>query len=73
LIDDLIKKIDPLGTKFWRFVRAATCRPRIELILVLSVDKKDAVPDVGFGARTIRFLAHIGAFINVDYGLSARV
>ncbi len=26
-----------------------------------------------FGARTIRFLADIGAFINVDYQLSERI
>jgi hypothetical protein len=39
----------------------------------LSVDKNETAPDVGFGARTIRFLADIGAFINVDYQLSARL
>ena len=43
------------------------------MVLVLSVDKNETVPDVGFGARTIRFLADIGAFINVDYQLSERV
>jgi hypothetical protein len=30
----------------------------------------ESVPDVGFGASTIRFLADIGAFINVEYKLS---
>jgi hypothetical protein len=30
------------------------------------------MPDVAFGARTIRFLADIGAFINVDYRISNR-
>jgi len=28
---------------------------------------------VGFGARTIRFLADIGAFINVEYKLAERI
>jgi hypothetical protein len=43
------------------------------VVLVLSVDKNETAPDVGFGARTIRFLADIGAFINVDYRLSERI
>jgi hypothetical protein len=37
------------------------------------VDKDETVPDVGFGARTIRFLSEIGAFINIDYRLSERI
>jgi len=40
---------------------------------VLSIDKDQNVPDVGFGARTIRFMAEIGAFANVDYRLSERI
>jgi hypothetical protein len=43
------------------------------VVLELSVDKEETCPEVGFGARTIRFLADIGAFIDVDYKLSERV
>jgi hypothetical protein len=43
------------------------------VVLLLSVDKDVSIPDVGFGARTVRFLADIGAFINVEYKLSERV
>jgi len=43
------------------------------IVLILSVDKDEVSPDTGFGARTIRFLADIGAFINVEYLLSERI
>ena len=73
LTDDLIKKIEPLKDKILAICKSHNLSPRIDLVLVLSVDKAESVPDVGFGGRTIRFLADIGAFINVDYQLSARV
>lgn len=73
LTDDLIKKIEPLKDKILEICKSHNLSPRIGVVLVLSVDKNETVPDVGFGARTIRFLADIGAFINVDYRLSQRV
>ena len=73
LTDDLIKKIEPVKDKILEICKSHNLSPRIELVLVLSVDKSESVPDVGFGTRTIRFLAEIGAFINVDYQLSERI
>ena len=73
LTDDLIKKIEPVKDKILEICKSHNLSPRIDLVLVLSVDKTESVPDVGFGARTIRFLADIGAFINVDYQLSERI
>jgi len=73
LTDDLIKKIEPLKSKILEICKSHNLSPRLNLILVLSIDKAESVPEVGFGARTIRFLADIGAFINVDYQLSQRV
>ena len=73
LTDDLIKKIEPVKDKILAICKSHNLSARVDLVLVLSVDKAESVPDVGFGGRTIRFLAEIGAFINVDYQLSARV
>lgn len=73
LTDNLIKKIEPVKDKILAICKSHNLSPRLNLILVLSVDKGESVPDVGFGGKTIRFLAEIGAFINVDYRLSARV
>ncbi|MCR4346119.1 MAG: DUF4279 domain-containing protein [Sulfuricaulis sp.] len=73
LTDELIKKLEPVKDKILEICKSHNLSPRIGVVLVLSVDKNEAVPDVGFGARTIRFLADIGAFINVEYQLSQRV
>ncbi|BAV32917.1 hypothetical protein SCL_0595 [Sulfuricaulis limicola] len=73
LTDELIKQIEPAKDKILEICKSHNLSPRIGVVLVLSVDKKESAPDVGFGARTIRFLADIGAFINVDYRLSKRI
>jgi len=73
LTDNLIKKIEPVKDKILAICKSHNLSPRLNLILILSVDKSESVPDVGFGGRTVRFLADIGAFINVDYQLSQRV
>jgi hypothetical protein len=69
----IIKKIEPAKEKILQVIKSHNLSPRIDVVLVLSVDKGETCPDVGFGARTIRFLADIGAFINVDYQLSERI
>ncbi len=73
LTNELIKQIEPVKEKILEVIKSHNLSPRIGVVLVLSVDKDETVPDVGFGARTIRFLADIGAFINVDYQLSERL
>lgn len=72
LTDNLIKKLEPHKDKIQQICKSHNLSPRLNLILVLSIDKNESVPEVGFGGRTIRFLAEIGAFINVDYQLSER-
>ncbi len=69
LTETIIKKIEPAKEKILQVIKSHNLSPRLEVVLVLSVD--NTVPDIGFGARTVRFLADIGAFINVDYKISA--
>jgi hypothetical protein len=73
MTDIIIKKIEPAKGKILQVIKSHNLSPRIGVVLELSVDKGATSPDVGFGARTIRFLADIGAFINVDYQLSERI
>jgi hypothetical protein len=70
LTNELIKQIEPIKEKILEVIKSHNLSPRIGVVLVLSADKNETAADVGFGARTIRFLADIGAFINVDYQLS---
>ena len=71
--DDILKKIEPAKAKIIEICKNLNLSPRINIELTLSVDKDETEPDVGFGARIIKFCAEIGAFINIDYKLSERV
>jgi len=73
LTDIIIKQLEPIEDKIIEVCKGYNLSPRLEVVLTLSVDKDESSPEVGFGARTIRFLADIGAFINVDYKLSERI
>ena len=67
MTDELIKRIEPMKDKILEICKSHNLSPRLGVVMVLSVDKDETVPDVGFGARTIRFLSEIGALINIDY------
>jgi hypothetical protein len=73
LTDIIIKQLEPIEEKILEVCKSHNLSPRMGVVLTLSVDKDESSPEVGFGARTIRFLADIGAFINVDYQLSERI
>ena len=74
LIDDeILKKIEPSKDKIIEICKNLNLSPRITVELTLSIDKDETSPDVGFGARVIKFCAEIGAFINIDYKLSERI
>jgi hypothetical protein len=73
LIDDeILKKIEPAKDKIIEVCKSHNLSPRISIVLSLSTDKDESCPEVGFGARVVKFCAEIGAFINVDYEISER-
>ena len=71
--DDILKKIEPAKEKIIEVCKNHNLSPRISVELTLSIDKDESSPDVGFGARVIKFCSEIGAFINIDYKLSERI
>ncbi len=73
LADIIIKQLEPIEEKILEVCKSYNLSPRMGVVLTLSVNKDESCPEVGFGARTIRFLADIGAFINVEYKLSERI
>lgn len=74
LIDDeILKKIEPIKDQIIEICKSHNLSPRISVELTLSVDKDETSPEVGFGARVVKFCSEIGAFINIDYQLSERV
>ena len=74
LIDDeILKKIEPAKDKIIEVCKGLNLSPRLSIELVLSIDKDENCPEVGFGSRVTKFCAEIGAFINIDYKLSERI
>ncbi|OIR17369.1 hypothetical protein GALL_23960 [mine drainage metagenome] len=73
MTDIIIKKIEPAKEKILQVIKSHNLSPRIGVILVLSTGTGESRPDVGFGARSIRFLADIGAFVDVDCQFSERI
>ena len=73
LTDSLLKQLEPAKEKILQVIKSHNLSPRLGVVLVLSIDKDESCQDVGFGGRTTRFMADIGAFINVDYQLSERI
>lgn len=73
LIEIILKKLEPIKEEILAVCKSHNLSPRINVVLTLSVDKDENCPDVGFGGRMVKFLADIGAFINVDYKLSERI
>ena len=73
LTDSITKQLEPIKDKILQVIKSHNLSPRLGVVLTLSVDKDEVCPDVGFGARTTRLMAEIGAFINVEYKLSERI
>ena len=73
LTDIIVKQLEPAKEKILQVIKSHNLSPRLGIVLVLSIDKDETCPDVGFGGRSTRFLADIGAFINVDCKLSERI
>ena len=73
LTDIIVKKLDPVKQKIVEVCKSHNLSPRLGVSLTLSVDKGVSSPEVGFGARTIRFLADTGSFIDIEHELSERI
>jgi len=73
LTEIILKKLEPIKDEILQIIKSHNLSPRIGVVLTLSVDKNETCPDVGFGARMVKFLAEIGAFINIDYTVSERI
>jgi len=73
LTDIIVKQLEPIKEKIVEVCKSHNLSPRLGVALTLSIDKGESGPEVGFGARTIRFLADTGSFIDMDCKLSERI
>ena len=73
LTEITLKQLEPIKEKIIEVCKSHNLSARMGVELTLSIDKGDTCPDVGFGGRLVKFLADIGAFIDVNYKLSDRI
>ena len=73
LTDRLVKQLEPIKGKIVEVCKSHNLSPRLGVAMTLSIDKDESSPEIGFGVRTVRFLADTGSFINVEYKLSERI
>lgn len=73
LTDIIVKQLEPIKERIVEVCNSHNLSPRLGVVLTLSIDKNESSPEVGFGARTIRFLADTGSFIDVEHKLSGRI
>ncbi len=73
LTDTLVKQLEPVKAKIVEVCKSHNLSPRLGVVLILSIAKSASSPEIGFGARTIRFLADTGSFIEVENQLSERI
>ncbi len=69
----ILKQLEPAKDNILEAIKRYNLSPCMGVVLVLSVDKDETSPEVGFGARVTRFMADVGSFINVEYELSERI
>jgi hypothetical protein len=73
LTDTIVKQLEPLKGKIVEACKSHNLSPRLGVALTLSIDRDTSRPEVGFSARTIRFLADTGSFIDMECNPSGRI
>ena len=59
-------QLEPKKQNIIEAIKRFNLVPRLEVVLWFSVNEEHSTPAIGFEPETIKFLADIGAFIDVD-------
>lgn len=71
LTDTLVRQLEPIKEKIVEVSRSHNLSPRLGVVLTIGpIDRTVPNPEIGFGVRTIRFLADTGAFIELEHKFS---
>jgi len=66
MTNELVKLLEPVKDKIVQAIENYNLVPKIGVVLTLSVDEDVPVPEFGFGTRAIRFMAELGAMIDIE-------
>jgi hypothetical protein len=66
MTNELVKLLEPAKDKIIQAIENYNLVPKVGVILTLSIDEDTQAPEFGFGTRAVRFLAELGAMIDID-------
>ena len=66
MTNELVKVLEPVKDNILKAIENYNLVPKVGVVLTLSVEEDVPAPDFGFGTRAIRFLAELGAMIDID-------
>lgn len=66
MTNELVKLLEPVKDEIIQVIENYNLVPKLGVVLTLSVDEDDPAPELGFGSRAVRFLAELGAMIDID-------
>ncbi len=66
MTNELVKLLEPVKDEIIQVIENYNLVPKVGVVLTLSVDEDDPAPEFGFGSRAVRFLAELGAMIDID-------
>ena len=66
MTNELVKQLEPVKDKILLAIENYNLVPKVGVVLTLSVDEDVPAPEFGFGSRAVRFLAELGAMIDID-------
>ena len=66
MVNELVKLLEPVKDEIIQVIENYNLVPKVGVVLTLSVDEDTQAPEFGFGSRAVRFLAELGAMIDID-------
>jgi hypothetical protein len=66
MTNELVKLLEPVKEDIIQVIENYNLVPKVGIVLTLSVDEDVPAPEFGFGSRAVRFLAELGAMIDID-------
>jgi len=66
MTNEFIKSLEPVKENLLTAIENYNLVPKIVVRMSIPMDKDIPFPELGFGSRTIKFLASIGAFIEIE-------
>jgi len=66
MTNELVKLLEPVKDEIMQMIENYNLVPKVGVVLTLSVDEDDQAPEFGFGSRAIRFMAELGAMIDIE-------